>query len=60
MGPGREDIGGEIQVSDIEYAKFLKNRGYVVDPIDKRKWKRHSKAARSKRSPVTAVSAIRP
>lgn len=31
-GQGAKDIGGEIQVSDIEYAKFLKNRGYVVDP----------------------------
>jgi len=31
-GQGAKDIGGEIQVSDIEYAKFLKKRGYVVDP----------------------------
>lgn len=31
-GQGAKDIGGEIQVTDIEYAKFLKNRGYVVDP----------------------------
>ena len=31
-GQGAKDIGGEIQVSDIEYAKFLKERGYVVDP----------------------------
>ncbi len=31
-GQGAKDIGGEIQVSDIEYAKFLKDRGYVVDP----------------------------
>jgi len=31
-GQGAKDIGGEIQVSDIEYAKFLKNRGYIVDP----------------------------
>lgn len=31
-GQGAKDIGGEIQVSDLEYAKFLKNRGYVVDP----------------------------
>ncbi len=31
-GQGAKDIGGEIQVSDIEYAKFLKGRGYVVDP----------------------------
>jgi hypothetical protein len=31
-GQGAKDIGGEIQVNDIEYAVFLKNRGYVVDP----------------------------
>lgn len=31
-GQGAKDIGGEIQVSDIEYAKFLKDRGYIVDP----------------------------
>jgi glutamate synthase domain-containing protein 2 len=31
-GQGAKDIGGEIQVSDLEYAVFLKNRGYVVDP----------------------------
>jgi hypothetical protein len=31
-GQGAKDIGGEIQVKDIEYAKFLKDRGYLVDP----------------------------
>lgn len=31
-GQGAKDIGGEIQVKSLEYAKFLKNRGYVVDP----------------------------
>ena len=31
-GQGAKDIGGEIQVNTIEYAKFLKDRGYVVDP----------------------------
>jgi glutamate synthase domain-containing protein 2 len=31
-GQGAKCIGGEIQVNDIEYAKFLKGRGYVVDP----------------------------
>ncbi|MBK1700843.1 glutamate synthase-related protein [Thiococcus pfennigii] len=31
-GQGAKDIGGEIQVADIEYARFLKGRGYVVDP----------------------------
>ena len=31
-GQGAKDIGGEIQVADIEYARFLKDRGYVVDP----------------------------
>jgi len=31
-GQGAKDIGGEIQVKSLEYAKFLKDRGYVVDP----------------------------
>ncbi len=31
-GQGAKDIGGEIQVSDLDYALFLKDRGYVVDP----------------------------
>ncbi|MAG13514.1 MAG: FMN-binding glutamate synthase family protein [Spirochaetales bacterium] len=31
-GQGAKDIGGEIQVNDLDYAIFLRNRGYVVDP----------------------------
>lgn len=31
-GQGAKDIGGEIQVNSLEYARFLKDRGYVVDP----------------------------
>ncbi|MCD4781748.1 MAG: FMN-binding glutamate synthase family protein [Candidatus Omnitrophica bacterium] len=31
-GQGAKVIGGEIQVESLEYAKFLKDRGYVVDP----------------------------
>jgi glutamate synthase domain-containing protein 2 len=31
-GQGAKDIGGEIQVTDLEYAQFLRRRGYVVDP----------------------------
>ena len=31
-GQGAKDIGGEIQVNSLEYAKFLKDRGYLVDP----------------------------
>ncbi|BCZ48154.1 glutamate synthase [Clostridium gelidum] len=31
-GQGAKDIGGEIQVNSIDYAVFLKNRGYIVDP----------------------------
>lgn len=31
-GQGAKDIGGEIQVNDLDYAIFLKNRGYIVDP----------------------------
>jgi len=31
-GQGAKDIGGEIQVSSLDYATFLHNRGYIVDP----------------------------
>ncbi|MEX1376210.1 MAG: glutamate synthase-related protein [Eubacteriales bacterium] len=31
-GQGAKDIGGEIQVNSLEYAQFLSDRGYVVDP----------------------------
>ncbi len=31
-GQGAKCIGGEIQVTNIEYAEFLHNRGYLVDP----------------------------
>ncbi|HOP12228.1 MAG TPA: glutamate synthase-related protein [Oscillospiraceae bacterium] len=31
-GQGAKDIGGEIQVTSLEYALFLKDRGYIVDP----------------------------
>ncbi|MDY6820140.1 MAG: glutamate synthase-related protein [Deferribacterota bacterium] len=31
-GQGAKCIGGEIQVTDLDYAIFLKNRGYIVDP----------------------------
>ncbi len=31
-GQGAKNIGGEIQVTSIEYAQFLKDRGYIVDP----------------------------
>ena len=31
-GQGAKDIGGEIQVTSLDYALFLKKRGYVVDP----------------------------
>lgn len=31
-GQGAKDIGGEIQVSSLEYALFLKKRDYIVDP----------------------------
>ncbi|MDR1599217.1 MAG: FMN-binding glutamate synthase family protein [Oscillospiraceae bacterium] len=31
-GQGAKDIGGEIQVTSLEYARFLKERGYIVDP----------------------------
>ncbi len=31
-GQGAKNIGGEIQVTSLEYAQFLKDRGYLVDP----------------------------
>jgi len=31
-GQGAKDIGGEIQVASLDYALFLKKRGYIVDP----------------------------
>ncbi len=31
-GQGAKDIGGEIQVTSLDYALFLRNRGYMVDP----------------------------
>jgi glutamate synthase domain-containing protein 2 len=31
-GQGAKDIGGEIQVTSLDYAAFLKGRGYIVDP----------------------------
>ncbi len=31
-GQGAKDIGGEIQVTSLDYAQFLKDRGYIVDP----------------------------
>lgn len=31
-GQGAKCIGGEIQVTSIDYARFLKQRGYLVDP----------------------------
>ncbi|MFV0466118.1 MAG: glutamate synthase-related protein [Lachnospiraceae bacterium] len=31
-GQGAKDIGGEIQVTSLDYALFLKKRGYIVDP----------------------------
>jgi len=31
-GQGAKNIGGEIQVRSLDYALFLKERGYIVDP----------------------------
>lgn len=31
-GQGAKCIGGEIQVDNLEYARFLKDRGYIIDP----------------------------
>jgi len=35
-GQGAKDIGGEIQVTSLDYAVFLKQRGYIVDPDPER------------------------
>ncbi|NJB66996.1 hypothetical protein GGQ74_000636 [Desulfobaculum xiamenense] len=35
-GQGAKNIGGEIEVKSLEYAKFLKERGYLVDPDPER------------------------
>ncbi|WP_319542033.1 glutamate synthase-related protein [uncultured Pseudodesulfovibrio sp.] len=31
-GQGAKNIGGEIEVTSLDYAQFLKDRGYLVDP----------------------------
>ncbi|MFO7817543.1 MAG: glutamate synthase-related protein [Thermodesulfobacteriota bacterium] len=31
-GQGAKNIGGEIEVNSLDYALFLKKRGYIVDP----------------------------
>lgn len=31
-GQGAKNIGGEISLNDIEYARFLSKRGYLLDP----------------------------
>ncbi len=31
-GQGAKNIGGEIEVTNLDYASFLKKRGYLVDP----------------------------
>jgi hypothetical protein len=31
-GQGAKNIGGEIQVTSLDYAIFLKKRGYLIDP----------------------------
>ena len=31
-GQGAKDIGGEIQITNIEYARYLMHRGYLIDP----------------------------
>lgn len=31
-GQGAKCIGGEIQVASLDYARFLRHRGYLVDP----------------------------
>ncbi|MDR1166741.1 MAG: FMN-binding glutamate synthase family protein [Deltaproteobacteria bacterium] len=46
-GQGAKDIGGEIQVSDLDYADFLKARGYLVDPDCSKKEVREGFASKS-------------
>lgn len=35
-GQGAKNIGGEIEVTSLDYAQFLKQRGYLVDPDPER------------------------
>jgi hypothetical protein len=35
-GQGAKNIGGEIEVTNLDYALFLKKRGYLVDPDPER------------------------
>lgn len=35
-GQGAKNIGGEIEVTSLDYALFLKKRGYLVDPDPER------------------------
>src|SRR4030042_501929 len=49
-GQGAKDIGGEIQVTDLEYALFLKERGYVVDPDPRKPEVQEAFKARAKKS----------
>ncbi|MDY0306541.1 MAG: glutamate synthase-related protein [Desulfovibrio aminophilus] len=35
-GQGAKNIGGEIEVNNLDYALFLKKRGYLVDPDPER------------------------
>lgn len=67
-GQGAKVIGGEIQVENLEYARFLKDRGYIVDPDPTkpeveaafehgsiRSIARHSRLGYTNRSSVTEV-----
>ena len=47
-GQGAKNIGGEIEVTSLDYALFLKKRGYLVDRSEER---RVGKECRSRWSP---------
>lgn len=32
MGTGPKALGGEVRITDIDHAKMLKDRGYIVIP----------------------------
>lgn len=60
-GQGAKDIGGEIQVTDLDYALFLKERGYVVDPdpsdpLVQEAFKHHSLTAFARHSRLGATN----
>ncbi len=49
-GQGAKNIGGEIEVTSLDYANFLKKRGYLVDPDPEREEVQNAFAQRAIKS----------